>query len=304
MGILDQVLAYTDNKRRVVARNVSDLINEPRAALQTMAYRGAETAKEQIDAAASGDVSSLLPGGSSTAGLLGTFAGVGSKTFPHAKAILYQRAIDRGMPAEKATQITGIWRGPEGKLRYEIPDTGMKLRPTDLDFTGTPSKIKEYSVEHKELLEAYPQLEKLLADTLPRVNPTLRDPKGAYVNSKTRGEYIEAEAPGFHSLKKTTAHELQHAIQQIEDFAKGGSPQMFAPESKQILKTMGKYLEPDQAVKADKLTPFQAYRKLAGEAESRAVEKRLEDAIFNKSTPTGNPLDAYDIPFDQMIIRK
>ena len=301
MGILDEVLAVTDNMRRVAARNVSDLVNDPKNAIAKTLYAGAETGQEQIKAVEAGDVSSLVPGGSSAAKMLGTFGGVGSKTFPHAKAVLYQRAVDRGMPAAKATEITGIWKGPDGQLRYEIPDTGMKLKgipKADPKYT-----IDMYNLEHDELLKAYPQLESLIKKTKPVVDPDIPAPKGQYKGSAWNEPEISVTAPDIPSLRSTTAHELQHAIQRIEKFAKGGSPNMFVPETSAQLKAMGNFLPPQEAAKAEGLTPFEAYRRLAGEVEARAVEGRLQYSDMGV-TPPVNPIDSYDVPFDKMLIRK
>lgn len=304
MGILDEVLAVTDNMRRVAGRNISDLVTDPKNAIAKTLYAGAGTAKEQMNAMVSGDVSSLIPGGSSTAGLLGTFGGVGSKTFPHAKAVLYERAIARGMPAKKATEITGIWRGPEGKLRYEIPDTGMKLHSKSLDFTDSKaSKLDTFDIEHQELLRAYPQLKDLIEGTKPMLDTTLKAAQGKYSNIPSKGATITTSAPDMPRLRSATVHEFQHAIQRLEDFARGGSPSMFIPENAAILKETGNFLPLEEAAKAKGLTPPQAYRRLAGEAEARAVEGRLEYTDMG-ITPPANPLDSYDVPFDKMIIRK
>lgn len=127
-------------------------------------------------------------------------------------------------------------------------------------------------------------------------------------------------------------HEVQHAIQKREGFAKGGSPEDF-PDAEtlnaaQLLANrirrgespseaaswMRKNTNMNPSPKAFDLamgdkgylrklgsSPFDAYKRLAGEAEARAVEARM------KFTPEQRratfPLDSYDVPLDSLIIK-
>jgi hypothetical protein len=292
MGILDKALAVVDNYRRVAGRNVSDLIHNPSDAITNTLYNAADTAVAQIKAATEGDVSYLLPGGNAASGakLIGTFAGQSAKTFPFAKLDKFIQMEEAGThSAKKIFKETGLWRGSEGKLRYEIPDTGMKLKPAAIE-----DGIQTYAVEHPDLVAAYPNLQKLLDELRVKVDSSLG--KSGSFNPKTLK--LQAQAPDLLTAKNTVAHELQHTIQETENFARGGNPKMFDPVYKPNYDAIGFQIAPDQLMKAESLDPYQAYLRIAGEAESRAVENQLTKAL--SGTP-GNPLESFDIPFDKMI---
>jgi hypothetical protein len=130
------------------------------------------------------------------------------------------------------------------------------------------------------------------------------------------------------TAKSTQLHELQHAIQQREGFASGGSPDSMQPLVNDYNQTKQKF---DQALRQslDSSDPIAAanaaqerqfyglklgemssikgadsnelYRRLAGEAEARATQARIPlDAAQRRAT---FPLDSYDVPVDQLIIR-
>lgn len=134
------------------------------------------------------------------------------------------------------------------------------------------------------------------------------------------------------NVRSTTLHELQHAIQDREGWARGGTPEFFEktelsyPELvKRNYKLQDQYLrakanggvDPDTGLTAESLRravddavyrvknwlpPEEKYRRLAGEAESRAVQARMNmDAAQRRDV---FPLDSYDVPIDQLIIRK
>lgn len=293
MGILDQALAVVDNYRRTLASDAKDLIHNPRDTLTKLAYNTADTAMGQIKAMEQGDVSSLLPGGKAVAGagahLLGTFAGQGAKTFPLAKLSKFVDMEDAGKSAKDILKETGIFRGSEGKLRYEIPDTGIKLKPAEVQ-----DGIQTYSVEHPDIVTAYPEAQKILDTLRVKVDPSVR-PNGSF-NHRT--QEMQVQAPTEDAAKSVVAHELQHFIQGTEGFARGGNPKMFDPMYKSRFDAIGFQIPEEELMKAESLDPYQAYLRIAGEVESRAVETQLTKAL--KGTP-GNPLDSFDIPFDKMI---
>lgn len=294
MGILDQALAVVDNYRRVTASGIKDLVTNPKDSLTQLAYNAADTANAQIKAMTQGDVSSLLPGGgaASSAGahVLGTFAGQSAKTFPFSKLDKFMNMEEAGKSAKEIAKETGIWRGSEGKLRYEIPDTGMKLKPGKIGDDG----LQTYTVEHPDLVAAYPQIQKVLDEAKIRVDPNSL--RSGSVNPKTLK--MEVKAPDTSSAGTATAHELQHVIQETENFSKGGNPKMFDPAYKDRFAAIDFNIAPEELLKAESLTPYQAYLRISGEAEARAVETQLTKAL--NGTP-GNPLDSFDIPFDKMI---
>ena len=54
-------------------------------------------------------------------------------------------------------------------------------------------------------------------------------------------------------------------------------------------------------VKQTNIDPYDAYRRLAGEAEARATQSRMNMNMDQRLNTY--PLDSYDVPVDQLIIR-
>jgi hypothetical protein len=86
--------------------------------------------------------------------------------------------------------------------------------------------------------------------------------------------------PDYSANRSVTLHELQHAIQQREGFARGGSPTTVASQFKDLVKK-----EYDAIRGADpSLSTIQAfdsastsvYKRLAGEVEARDVQARMD----------------------------
>ena len=123
--------------------------------------------------------------------------------------------------------------------------------------------------------------------------------------------------------KSTALHELQHAIQQREGFASGGSPSnelalaMQKAGADEIRDTMNKMdlgelpydydiysklMREKTRILTETPDPSAAYQRLAGEAEARNVEKRMDwTPEQRRATP---PWASLDVPEDELIYRK
>lgn len=75
----------------------------------------------------------------------------------------------------------------------------------------------------------------------------------------------------------TLLHEVQHAVQHREGFARGGTAAMFNPKSAEALQ-VGQELKARNITPTDETIQNILYRRLSGEAEARAVQARLADA--------------------------
>lgn len=139
----------------------------------------------------------------------------------------------------------------------------QKAKKLSEDRNGLDSLLSQMSnrqygslssfMAHGDLGKAYPEVYKIHT----RISPDDVGTANAHYNrgSDTQGEQIVmAKKPFFDSDKSTMLHELQHAIQQREGFARGGSPKQFRGISK---------------------NPYDAYKKLAGEVEARMVQNRM-----------------------------
>ena len=129
----------------------------------------------------------------------------------------------KGADAETVWQKTGWIKGKENKWRFEIDDSKMSLKSNNQDF----GKLGEY-VEHPELFKQYPELK----DVDVRFD---RTKKGA---SFSPVENMIEIGTGNKSLKETFVHEIQHAIQEKEGFAKGGSPGEFTSGYRSVLRDL------------------------------------------------------------------
>ncbi|WP_443963612.1 DNA cytosine methyltransferase [Prevotellamassilia timonensis] len=209
--------------------------------------------------------------------------------------------VAREMEAEKKDakaikMATGWERGADGKWRYEMPDAKIKetmdidghvVKRFDEDMLWNDGKLADV-VDAPELFKAYPQLKgtRIVTDAVTGDMPSTGD-----YNAKTNTITIHADELKY--MNGILNHEVQHAIQKIEGFARGGSPAMVRSEikkqmaevTKQIrqLRAEGKEAEAKKLIKKNRGLyeasvgddDFGSYKSLAGEVESRNVESRM-----------------------------
>ena len=194
-----------------------------------------------------------------------TFGGVNARTADLKALATAQQMEAQGMDADAIRKETKWFRGMDGKWRFEIDDSGMKyFRSGDAAFTQNHPEYAEYQslinqmlmgtmtpeqearmrelndtwgrekprltdrlsggaarlqdiIQHDALFEAYPELRNVHVRFAP-----MGSERGEYnrrTNTITLNENIK-NAP-----QNTIVHEVQHAIQQAEDFAGGASPE-------------------------------------------------------------------------------
>jgi len=269
--------------------------------------------------------------------IAGIFVGKRAATW-NAQAAARARELEaQGVDARTIWNVTGTWRGKDGKLRQEISDQPAAIQErviSDIQNQAVSRRTLGEAMQHKELFKAYPDL----AET-PTTMYAAAMPQGSFMSAGTRS--IEVGGPSSGSQRKTALHEIQHAIQQIEGFARGGSSSMaFSnPEAFAILERKRKELTtpqsleeytknawgmeaPNEEVKAAynqyakqarKLTPQvermaqesaaeEYYRRLAGEAEARAVEARRN--LTPEQRQAMFPEESFDLPQSQLLLRK
>lgn len=211
-------------------------------------------------------------------------------------------SVARKMEEEKKDvnaikMATGWERGADGKWRYEMPDAKIK----DTMDVGGGHIVKRYEddmlwnggklsrvIDAPELFKAYPQLKDVRIDTDAIMNDM---PSNGEYNSKTNTITIHADELKY--MNGILNHEIQHAIQDIEGFAKGGSPRLVRGEvkkklnevTKQIrqLRAEGKEDEAKALIEKNrglynayqKNDDYNSYKSLAGEVEARNVSARL-----------------------------
>ena len=199
--------------------------------------------------------------------------------------------------AKAIKMATGWERGADGKWRYEIPDAKIKdsmdvggghiVKRYEDDMLWNGGKLSKV-IDAPELFKAYPQLKDVRIETDAIMNDM---PSNGEYNSKTNTITIHADELKY--MNGILNHEIQHAIQDIEGFARGGSPRLIRGEvkkklnevTKQIrqLRAEGKEDEAKALVEKNrglynayqKNDDYNSYKSLAGEVEARNVQERM-----------------------------
>lgn len=139
---------------------------------------------------------------------------------------------------------TGWLKGADGKWRYEIPDNLEGIKIDDFLKAGNlASWHLERLYDNPALYKAYPQLRKIpieLATSLPkgvvgRTNPIFGTIEINY-NYATKDP---------DKAKSALVHEIQHLIQEEEDFARGGSYKTVRDDLRAELKNINDELNKD-----------------------------------------------------------
>lgn len=199
--------------------------------------------------------------------------------------------------AKAIKAATGWERGADGKWRYEMPDAKIKdtmdvggghiVKRYEDDMLWNGGKLSKV-IDAPELFKAYPQLKDVRIDTDAIMNDM---PSNGEYNAKTNTITIHADELKY--MNSILNHEIQHVIQSIEGFDRGGSPRLVRGEikkrlaevTKQIrqLRAEGKEDEAKAIVEKNRglYNAYQAnddynsYKSLAGEVEARNVQERM-----------------------------
>jgi len=257
----------------------------------------------------------------------GMFIGKGARTWDALAAQKAKMMAEMGTDARTIWQETGTWKGPDGKWRQEISDQSSKLtlgRGTPDEYGAIEAKTFEGALKHQQLKRAYPELNEVTF---------LHYPKEEYLgaNFDPRDMVVTMGQKAMNPKEGVALHELQHGIQRKEGFAQGGSPsnvldEWYSNVNKQ-LSSLSKQMDslPEFERKFDKTKQEQynvlrsqydelmnqklynppnaeeAYRRLAGEAEARATQARMN--MTQEQRRATFPEESYDVPLNELIIR-
>lgn len=223
------------------------------------------------------------------------------------------KMVKDGKDAKAIKMATGWEKGVDGKWRFEMPDAKLS-EYMDIDGKGTMVKRHEEDmlwtggklgdvVDAPELFKAYPQLKDVELDT---DSMTGDKPSNGSYNPNTNTITIHASELKY--LNSILNHEIQHAIQQIEGFAKGGNPSMFADTIEYVMSDLnqavgGKLYDaggvdnnPDSVFKA--LNQKTAYGTLLRDNDSNlqhVAEKYGYDNIFDLVEDIPNIKSSYQV---------
>jgi len=258
--------------------------------------------------------------------MAGIFAGKSAKTADLAKLMKAEELRAAGVPDSKIWGETGWTFGfPDKNPRFEIPDNAAKFRETPRENLTLPMPT-DRAISHQDLFAAYPDVR----DTRTMFDKSLG---GSY-----DGNYIRVGTADAPYPMGTQLHELQHAIQQREGFARGGSPENapipFMDEISAIRTAKNKLnidpyaiqnkrasgyplqqyeidryktwedlttKEDDLLAKSHKVSPHEAYRRLAGEAEARLTQARMNMTPAERAA--SYPPSMFDVPVENQIVR-
>lgn len=238
--------------------------------------------------------------------LAGIFIGPKARTWDALAAQKAKMLEDIGRDAKSIWQETGTWRGPDGKLRQEISDQSAKLtlgRGTPDVYGAIEAKTFEGALKHQQLKRAYPELNEVTFLNYPK-----EDYLGANFNASDR--VITMGRDAMEPQRGVALHELQHAIQENEGFARGGNMGQFTDYTGALKRArLNDGFDPvtgdfdfviKDRIKRFGADPFDAYRRLAGEAEARAVEKRRN--LTPDQRRATFPEESYDVPLNRLIM--
>ena len=195
---------------------------------------------------------------------------------------------------------TGWWKGKDGEWRFYIPDNEMEFNANG--FKDNPQTLGDY-VKHDKLFAAYPELKdiKLSFETMKKGD------KGSYNIVKNAITINEALLSDEEAFKDCLIHEIQHAIQCIEGFAKGANLDIAEysvfnliydkvknskgfielSSSKEKVEYVWKQALKIFGAKSEKDIHLKVYKNIYGEKEANQVSRLryFEEDLLKLSTP-------------------
>jgi len=176
-----------------------------------------------IDPALIGD---MIPGG----GVAGTIGGKVAKTADLLALGRAQKMKEAGAGTDDIYKETKWWLDhPDGQPRFEIDDSRYFFDPSKLVEDMSANGYYKVgragdAMRHDKLTDAYPQLN----DTTMAAYPW-RAEGGAQGKYSPGMNHISLFDANRRTASSTALHEAQHKAQEVENFAKGGSSEMFSP---------------------------------------------------------------------------
>ncbi len=160
------------------------------------------------------------------------FMNIGPKAVTHQEGrIRAQIAAAQGKTPDEIYAKTKWWKDQDGGWRTRMSDSDSGLfyenadNPGDLNIDHLPEMNKgsftlDQIFHHPKLYEAYPRLAKTIVARNPGHN------LGSY-HPSNRGITLNPEAirKAGEDIRTVLLHEIQHAIQHIEGWARGGNPE-------------------------------------------------------------------------------
>lgn len=152
------------------------------------------------------------------------FAGEGAVGAPLQSLELAKRLIAEGASPEEAYRgsasdgSTGWFQGADGRWRFEVSDKDATINPESFERlrAGNPVRPSEL-LSHPRLFEMYPNLNKINLGMVPQ-----SDYDQGLMGSFNNRTNTLSLPPDLKQAQSTMLHELQHGIQNSENFGTGG----------------------------------------------------------------------------------
>ena len=270
----DGLLPYLFSRSNAFRRNLIDIVSNPADYAAKMGGQVVDTGNElaelqersgmfgagPVDEAARDEL--YQRAADAAMNVAGMMIGPGSKLFQRDAAFEAQKMLKGGVDPKEVWRKTGTAKTGEGAYKQEISDKGSQALVGKMiidPMTGYRETPLNYPLEvlfrHNKLMEAYPELRSTYASS--RIGP-----EEGFFDQATKELFASGENKD--ALRRVFLHELQHAIQKEEGFARGASSKMF--EKGQPL---ARFKRPNES-------PYDAYERMAGEAEARMVMRRAD----------------------------
>ncbi|MBP7654683.1 hypothetical protein KA977_14780, partial [Candidatus Dependentiae bacterium] len=188
----------------------------------------------------------------------------------------------QNLDSDKIRLATGWYLDKDNKWKYEISDEDLKFAENFV-YERIANKNRTFKlnnvIDHQKLFETYPQLKNIaivFTDDLKAEGNYDAENKIININ------YAIKEGK---NIKTTLLHEIQHAIQDIEGFAMGGSPENILNEKLEKIKEQWfnneidsetYYEKRSKLIQSDENIYFQEYKRLLGEMEARETAYRTD----------------------------
>lgn len=318
MGLLDYII----QSGQATKRNIRSLLDDPSGYTNALLNRGVENTQAHLNKLTGKPYNQnndqAYQDAMNEVAFNGMFIGPSAKTW---NKVMNEHALKLEKAGSNPREIwkeTGNWKGPDGKWRQEIPDNEAKIK--GLTYQGREGieghgELTNF-LNHNDMYAAYPDTGKIQSSLSQSAKA---QEFGSYSNDgPAYSEFFPQLQVNAKNVKSPLLHELQHAIQQREGWARGGSPEEIARLGKQaqdeydlLWKTMqsnpknrDKIIPELDALRSryrELSNPNDAYRRLAGEAEARATQARMNMDMAQRLNTF--PEDSYDVPVNQLIIR-
>ena len=195
-------------------------------------------------------------------------------------------ALERAEPMEKAGgsvgeiyRETGWFRGADGQWRFEIDDSTMRYTPDRMaQRMARGEAYLDDIIDHPALFEAYPQLREVAVAFV----PMRKGSKGVFRRAENKIYLADSLK---NSPEDTLIHEIQHAIQALEGFAKGSSRAYW----ERILNEGGTI---DSVRLRDATAALQRFEQDSANAEVIEARNRLNEVWDTEGARAGNALYA------------